>query len=115
MGVQDWKAMQDNDFTQRNAIQIYIFSVYYVGHQKWSHIEDRKYRNFIRLSTAATFRTEGEEVGSVAEVKGMMLGKWKKHPDAPDKYARCTARSWASGNGKAPQRLVYAVGPFYHI
>ena len=63
------------------------------GHQKGSHIEDRKYRNFIRLSTAATFRTEGEEVGSVAEVKGMMLGKWKKHPDAPDKYARCTARS----------------------
>lgn len=31
MGIEARKAMRDKDFTQRNTIQIFIFSVYYVG------------------------------------------------------------------------------------
>ena len=60
--------------------------------------------NSIRLGTAATFHTEGEEVGEflelgpASEVKGMMLGKWKKRPDDPDKYAAYVAHRMVAGD-----------------
>ena len=38
------------------------------------------------------------ELGSVTEVKGMMLGKWKKRPDDPDKYAAYVAHRMVPGD-----------------
>ncbi len=38
------------------------------------------------------------EVGSVAEVKGMMLGKYKKRPDDPDRYALYAAHRMVPGD-----------------
>ena len=38
------------------------------------------------------------ELGSVAEVRGMMLGKWKKRPDDPDKYAAYVAHRMVPGD-----------------
>lgn len=38
------------------------------------------------------------EVGSVSEVKGMMLGKYKKRPDDPDKYALYAAHRMVPGD-----------------
>jgi len=38
------------------------------------------------------------ELGSAAEVKGMMLGKYKKHPDEPDKYAAYAAHHMVPGD-----------------
>ncbi len=38
------------------------------------------------------------ELGSVAEVRGMMLGKWKKRPDDPDKYAAYVAHQMVAGD-----------------
>lgn len=38
------------------------------------------------------------EIGDVAEVKGMMLGKYKKRPDDPDKYALCAAHRMVPGD-----------------
>ena len=38
------------------------------------------------------------ELGSVAEVRGMMLGKWKKRPDDPDKYAAYVAHRMVAGD-----------------
>ena len=38
------------------------------------------------------------EMGSVAEVRGMMLGKWKKRPDDPDKYAAYVAHRMVPGD-----------------
>lgn len=38
------------------------------------------------------------ELGSALEVKGMMLGKWKKHPDDPDKYAAYVAHRMVAGD-----------------
>ena len=37
-------------------------------------------------------------LGSVAEVRGMMLGKWKKRPDDPDKYAAYVAHRMVPGD-----------------
>ena len=38
------------------------------------------------------------ELGSVTEVKGIMLGKWKKRPDDPDKYAAYVAHRMVPGD-----------------
>ena len=38
------------------------------------------------------------ELGSVTEVKGMMLGKWKKRPDDLDKYAAYVAHRMVPGD-----------------
>ena len=38
------------------------------------------------------------ELGGAGEVKGMMLGKWKKHPDDPDKYAAYVAHRMVAGD-----------------
>ena len=38
------------------------------------------------------------EVGSVSEVKGMMLGKYKKRPEDPDKYALYAAHRMVPGD-----------------
>ena len=38
------------------------------------------------------------ELGSVTEVKGMMLGKWKKHPNDTDKYAAYVAHRMVAGD-----------------
>ena len=38
------------------------------------------------------------EIGTVSEVKGMMLGKYKKHPDDPDKYALYAAHRMVPGD-----------------
>jgi len=38
------------------------------------------------------------ELGGAAEVKGMMLGKYKKHPDDPDKYAVYAAHHMVPGD-----------------
>ena len=38
------------------------------------------------------------ELGSVTEVRGMMLGMWKKRPDDPDKYAAYVAHRMVPGD-----------------
>ena len=38
------------------------------------------------------------ELGPASEVKGMMLGKWKKRPDDPDKYAAYVAHRMVAGD-----------------
>ena len=38
------------------------------------------------------------ELGPASEVKGMMLGKWKKHPNDPDKYAAYVAHRMVAGD-----------------
>lgn len=38
------------------------------------------------------------ELGASSEVKGMMLGKYKQHPDDPDKYALYAAHRMRSGD-----------------
>ena len=38
------------------------------------------------------------ELGGAGEVKGMMLGKWKKRPDDPDKYAAYVAHRMVAGD-----------------
>ena len=38
------------------------------------------------------------ELGPVSEVKGMMLGKWKKRPDDPDIYAAYVAHRMVAGD-----------------
>jgi len=38
------------------------------------------------------------EMGKASEVKGMMLGKYKEHPDDPDRYAVCAAHRMVPGD-----------------
>ena len=38
------------------------------------------------------------ELGPAPEIKGMMLGKWKKRPDDPDKYAAYVAHRMVAGD-----------------
>lgn len=75
------------------------------GHVDTIFRDDKRGFDILPDGTHGTsgFLTEKEmrtflEMGPLAEVKGMMLGKYKRHSDDPDKYALYIAHAMKAGD-----------------